>query len=198
MLWGNNKHKMKTYEQMVGLFEQANNHFLKNNESLFLSNVNERSLCSALMLCLNNQIASDPSFKGYYTDVEYNRNQGKIKTIIQTNQGQKSKIITINCDLILHSRGEHPEQDNLIAIEMKKSTQTRLDKEKDRDRLRALTLDSFNNTWSYDGHTLPEHVCRYVLGVYYEINLRKNTILIEYYCRGKLVDQYRLKRTASY
>ena len=186
---------MKTFDEMVRLFEQANSHFLKNNESLFLSNVNERTLCSALMLCLNNQIVSDPSFKGYYTDVEYNRNQGKIKTIIQTSQGQKSKIITINCDLILHSRGKHLEQDNLIAIEMKKSTRTKSEKDADRDRLRALTLDTFSNTWSFDGHTLPEHVCRYVLGVYYEINLRQKTILIEYYCQGKLISQYQLKRT---
>ena len=164
---------MKTYEQMVELFEQANNHFLKNNDSLFLSNVNERSLCSALMLCLNNQIIFDPSFNGYYTDVEYNRNQGKIKTIIQARRGQETKIITINCDLILHSRGEHPEQDNLIAIEMKKSTRTKEAKDADRDRLKALTADSFDNIWSFDGHTLPKHVCRYVLGVYYEINLNK-------------------------
>ena len=182
---------------MVELFEQANDNFLINNDSLFLSNVNERSLCSALMLCLNNQIVSEPSFKGYYTDVEYNRNQGKIKTIIQTNQGQKSKIVTINCDLILHSRGEHPEQDNLIAIEMKKSTRSKEERNADRDRLKALTADSFDNIWSFDGQTLPEHVCRYVLGVYYEINIRQNTILIEYYRQGELINQYQIKRTTK-
>lgn len=98
--------------------------------------------------------------------------------------------INIQCDLILHSRGHHPEQDNLIAIEMKKSTRSAVDKTKDRNRLRALTKDSFDDVWSFNGKTLPEHVCRYVLGVYYEINYARKTILIKYYSKGNIIREY--------
>ena len=73
------------------------------------------------MLHLHDIIKEDASYVGYYTDVEYNRNQGGIKTIRKTIRGQTEEIIPINCDLILHSRGEDIGQDNLIAIEMKKS-----------------------------------------------------------------------------
>lgn len=156
---------MKTYEQMVDLFERANSLFVENDRDLFVSNINERTLCGALMLHLRNLIRNDPSYIGYYTDVEYNRNQGKIKTLVQRDTFPELKILRINCDLILHSRGRHPEQDNLIAVEMKKSSRPEREKESDRDRLIALTADSFDNIWAFDGHSLPEHVCRYVLGV---------------------------------
>jgi hypothetical protein len=84
----------------------------------------------------------------------------------------------------------HPEQDNLIAVEMKKSSRPRREKEADRERLIALTADSFDNIWSFDGHTLPEHVCRYVLGVYYEIDLLKQKIKVEYYHKGEIIESY--------
>ena len=73
------------------------------------------------MLHIHDIIKEDDSYSGYYTDVEYNRNAGGIKTIRKTIRGQQEEIIPINCDLILHSRGENVDQDNLIAIEMKKS-----------------------------------------------------------------------------
>ena len=76
---------------------------------------------------------------------------------------------------------------NLIAIEMKKSTALRLEKAKDKERLIALTKDSFDDVWSFDGKVLPEHVCRYILGVYYEINFHRQSIIIEYYRKGSRV-----------
>ena len=92
----------------------------------------------------------------------------------------------------MHSRGNHIEQDNLIAIEMKKSNASEEEKQKDKDRLKALTKDSFDDVWSFDGTTLPEHVCRYLIGIYYEINfslpvlysLQKKTIMCSstHYC----------------
>jgi hypothetical protein len=177
---------MKTYDEMVSLFENANATFLAENRSLFENNVAERTLCGALMLHIHDIIKEAPPFAGYYVDVEYNRNKGGIKTIRKTIQGLNEEIIPINCDLILHSRGENVEQDNLIAIEMKKSTQSQMEKQADRDRLIALTKDSFDDVWAWD-HNLPEHVCRYALGVYYEINFSEKQILIEYYCRGRFV-----------
>lgn len=181
---------MKTYEQMVDLFERANSLFVENDRDLFVSDVNERTLCGALMAHLQGLIRNDPSFAGYYTDVEYNRNQGRIKTLVQKDSGPELKVIRINCDLILHSRGGHPEQDNLIAVEMKKSSRPEQEKESDRERLMALTSDSFDNIWAFDGHSLPEHVCRYVLGVYYEIDRPKKRIMVEYYQKGERVNKF--------
>ena len=44
------------------------------------------------------------------------RNNGRVKTIYNNDL----KVVTIICDLIVHSRGEIVEKDNLIALEMKK------------------------------------------------------------------------------
>ncbi len=60
--------------------------------------------------------------------------------------GSKSKyravlVIPITWDIIVQSRGEYINQDNLIAIEMKKSSNTKAEKDKDRERLIALTED---------------------------------------------------------
>ena len=77
----------------------------------------------------------------------------------------------------------------MIAIEMKKSTRRPEEKQADRERLMALTKDSFDDVWAWN-HNLPEHVCRYTLGVYYEINYRRKEIKVEYYHRGDVVRSY--------
>ena len=179
---------MKRYQEMVDLFECANAAFLKHDKALFVNQVSERTLCGALMLHIHDIIARDKRFAVYHADVEYNRNKGAIKTIRKTIKGPDFEIIPINCDLIVHSRGEIVEQDNLIAIEMKKATAPRADKEKDRERLIALTKDSFDDVWPFGGKALPEHVCRYILGVYYEITYKQKSILIEYYRKGCMVE----------
>ena len=74
---------------------------------------------------------------------------------------------------------------NLLALEMKKSYRSKKEKDADRNRLECLTKDSFNHEWSFDGTEPPEHVCRYAIGIYYEIDFDKNTISIEYYRKGK-------------
>ena len=167
---------------LVNLFEETNRVFLKNDNELFYWNVSERTLCGALKRRLENK-KWRTRISNYIVDVEFNRNAGEIKTIVD----RDLKIVSITCDLILHSRGKIKEQDNLIALEMKKSDRNLEDKSKDRDRLIALTKSSYNDVWSTDGKTLPEHVCRYILGIYYEIDLARQIILLEYYRKGKLV-----------
>ena len=178
---------MKTYREMIRLFECANATFLKYDKALLANQVSERTLCGALMLHIHDIISRDKKFAGYHVDVEYNRNKGAIKTIYKTIRSSHEQVIPISCDLIVHSRGEIVKQDNLIAIEMKKSTALRLEKAKDSERLIALTKDSFDDVWSFDGKVLPEHVCRYILGVYYEINFHRQSIIIEYYRKGSRV-----------
>ncbi len=166
------------------IFLNGNKKLLNDDLELFLSQVSERTLCGALKQHLDFFIQKT-KYKKYHVDIEYNRNRnGKIKTCCPLDKDGNSRIIKINCDLIIHSRGKNVEQDNLIAIEMKKHTRPKKDKDNDRLRLIALTKDSYDDIWSYDGTVLPEHVCRYKLGVYYEINYTKKTILLEYYFNG--------------
>ena len=179
---------MKNYCEMKTLFEKANKSFLKEEQNLFDTQVSERTLCGALMLHLHDLVKNDTSYEGYFCDVEYNRNAGRVKTILNN----KLEVISICCDLIVHSRGIHREQDNLIAIEMKKHNRKESEKEKDRQRLIALTKNSYDGFWSFDGRELPKHVCRYALGVYYEINFRNKHVLIEYYKNGKLKETQNL------
>lgn len=147
---------------------------------LFESQVSERTLCGALMIELH-EVLKNTKYSEYFVDVEYNRNVGgKLKTIKKTICGADEHIVTINCDLIVHSRGQNIFRDNLIALEMKKSTVRQTNKDNDRNRLECLTKSPEQDVYSYDGKTFPEHVCGYGLGVYYEINFRRGTILVEY------------------
>lgn len=161
------------------LFQQSLNDFISSDLPNILANLNERNLCSRLAIHMNSNL---PRYElsDYFADTEYNRNNGAIKTIIDEN----TEIVTINCDLILHSRGQNPATDNLIAIEMKKSIGKKEDKEKDKIRLRALTKTSSGNIWSADGQANPEHVCNYKIGFYVELNIKKRIILIEEYQLG--------------
>ncbi len=174
---------------MEVIFETANNRFLKEQVNLILSGVSERNLCGSLMLCLRDTLNAS-EYKNYHVDIEYNRKQdGKIKTIVRGDL----EVIPICCDLIVHSRGENLQQDNLIALEMKKSTQPKEEKSKDKIRLKCLTRDSFDGIWSADGKTFPEHVCRYVLGVYYEIDVEKRIVELQYMNKGKMYKQFSIK-----
>ena len=62
---------MKTYDELVSLFEEANLVFLQAERSLFRTEIAERTLCGALMLHIHDIIKEDDSYAGYYTDVEY-------------------------------------------------------------------------------------------------------------------------------
>lgn len=173
------------FSDMIAIFEEASGRFLESELESILIGVAERSLCGSLMLHLRKAL-DGTAYEQYYVDVEYNRNEGgRLKTIVNGNLVP----IAICCDLITHSRGESVEQDNLIAVEMKRHNHPKTEKDKDKIRLKCLTRDSYDDLWSYDGKTLPEHVCRYVLGVYYELNVDKRQVDIHYYAKGKHVNR---------
>lgn len=137
-------------------------------------------------------------YKGFHADVEYNRNRKKIKKILQKKESNEEKIITnISCDVLVHGRGLTPEQENLIAIEMKKAYAKDSDKNDDRYRLEALTSDP--NEWRdrglfpYDGVEMEELRYNYVLGVYYEVSYSDGMILIEYYQNGEKQREYKVR-----
>lgn len=163
------------------LFGEALQVFLSKEQESIINDVAERNLCARLSHHIENLL---PSYRlnGYFADSEYNRKQnGEIKTIFD----RELKVVSIQCDIILHSRGNSIQNDNLVAIEMKKAYQNDTDKNKDRERLMALTKDSYDDIWSNDGKTYPQHVCGYVLGVYMEIDSSKRTCLLEFYEKGQ-------------
>jgi hypothetical protein len=170
---------------LMAIFEESMREFLKHERDEILDGINERSSCGRLSHYLQSAAHRHGLPEYYYSDTEYNRKQnGEVKTIID----QQMKVIRINCDLLLHSRGKNVAQDNLISIEMKKMDAPAAEKQKDRDRLRALTKSSYDDVWSNDGVTNPEHVCGYMLGVYIELDRKERCCYVEYYRQGCVKD----------
>lgn len=168
------------------IFRDALNEFFTSEAQNILSGVSERNLCARLAMPLE-RIANDRGLRGYYADTEYNRKQnGKVKTMMDDDM----QVINITCDLIFHSRGEIMKKDNLIAIEMKKSERPEEEKVSDRSRLRILTKASFDDVWSYDGQTHPEHVCGYDLGYFIELNKDNSSYTVQEFKNGNLCDQF--------
>ena len=123
------------YTYLKDLFKIANRHFLFKDFDLIETDVKENSLCAALKSRLEYYLQAE-NINDYFVDVEYNRNEGGvIKTIID----DQLEVVKITCDLILHSRGHNIKQDNLLALEMKKSYRSQEEKDADRKRLIALT-----------------------------------------------------------
>lgn len=173
---------MSTY--VGALFERGLHQFLECERKNIDSGVAERNLCARLAHILEAP-KNDFGFAQYYADVEYDRKQGgRIKTIING----MFEVLRITADLILHSRGEVPERDNLLAIEMKKAGRPKAEVVADHERLIAMTKPA-KDVWSTDGVTAPEHVSGYELGAFIEINADRHTFLLEYYVGGECVHQ---------
>lgn len=169
-------------ENVKKIFNTALQTFLAKEREGIIDNVSERNLCARFAIYIENLLPAY-GLDSYFTDTEYNRKQnGEIKTILD----EELQVIPINCDIILHSRGNNKKNDNLIAIEMKKSYQSKTEKDCDRKRLRALTKKSFDNIWSNDGKTHPRHVCGYVLGVYIELDNSQEKCFLEFYENGQI------------
>lgn len=172
-------------EVLNSIFDQALTKFLCIEEQAILESVSERNNCGRFAIYLD-EFANANGLTGYFADIEYNRKQnGEIKTIL----GPRLRIIRINCDLILHSRGNLVGEDNLIAIEMKKFERPSSEKSNDRARLRAMTKESFDDIWSADGFTHPEHVCGYRLGAFIELNKDQRSCNIEFFKKGRCVSR---------
>lgn len=155
--------------------------FLREESQEIIEGVNEHNNCGRWAIYLQ-QIAHELGLQEYFADPEYNRKQnGKIKTMLDG----EGKIATISCDLILHTRGANIAADNLIAIEVKKYDQPDEEKQRDRERLRALTKASYDGIWMNDGSNPPEHVCGYRLGAFVELDRKRRICRVEYYKNGE-------------
>ncbi|MFC0513379.1 hypothetical protein ACFFGT_04180 [Mucilaginibacter angelicae] len=169
-------------------FSRALPHFFEREIRNILDDVSERNLCGLLQVYLRQEI-SGTEIAVYHVDTEYNRKQqGQVKTIIDNDY----KIITISCDLLVHSRGEEVEHDNLLALEMKKSKRPAKLKQDDKNRLIALTRRPMEDLWGWNG-THPEHVCGYKVGIYMEVNSVMRVCYLERYRLGQLVDAWTVR-----
>lgn len=166
------------FNSLKELFWSAHKAFLKNHRELLEEKLSERCLCGALMYELNKQLEMN-GYNDYYADVEFNKVGKKEKCIklLPDNEGTLKRIFT---DIIVHSRGQ-ARPDNLISLEMKKSRAKKLSRENDRERLMQLTKQDvfINNRYIY----------RYKLGIYYEIDLKNEKILVEFYQDGSKVEE---------
>ncbi len=170
---------------LAPLFERALAMFVKDERDHILSGISEQNLCFRLALALEAERVG-ANLENYKVDTEHNRNGGQLKTILD----EKMHSVSIRVDIILHSRGEVPAQDNLIAVEMKRTEHPTSEKEKDRVRLRTLTKASYDDVWSADNETLPEHVCGYVLGYYLELDLLVPAFRVEVFESGDRVGAF--------
>lgn len=167
------------------LMRHAVQTFFRKERANILNGVAERNLCARLALYIELEMERI-GLQGYYADVEYNRKQnGAVKTIMD----DEYQIIRINCDLILHSRGEIIQRDNLIAVEMKKIERPQYEKDSDINRLRAMTKKSYDDIWSFDGETHPEHVCGYEYGYFLEIDNVNRSYNVITVIEGEVINQ---------
>jgi hypothetical protein len=101
------------------IFREALDEFLAREVALVRKDAHEQSLCGRLAIYLDH--AKDRhGLKTYYVDVEYNRKGEGRKHILHPVTGEPINVI---CDILLHSRGDL-QDDNLIAVEMKRMTQS--------------------------------------------------------------------------
>lgn len=130
------------------------------HRGLFKEKVSEQAICAALSQCMYFIIINKyPELDKYFVDVEYNRGfSGRKKVIKGCDVDGMVFLKNIICDLVVHNRGGKTiSPENLIAIEMKKTTDClkkvtnedeknffRNKREADIMRLRALTSNKEN------------------------------------------------------
>lgn len=158
------------FDNLKAMFWEANRAFLENHASLLKRELSERCLCGALMYELNKQLEKK-DLKNYHADIEFNRVIKKATNKVKQLPDEKGTPKHIFPDIIVHNRSEE-NPDNLLALEMKKSTARGDAKERDKNRLRLLTS---------------LHTYKYKLGIYYEINHKKSQIVVEFYQTGRRI-----------
>lgn len=158
------------FDNLKAMFWEANRAFLENHASLLKRELSERCLCGALMYELNKQLEKK-DLKNYHADIEFNRVIKKATNKVKQLPDEKGTPKHIFPDIIVHNRSEE-NPDNLLALEMKKSTARGDAKERDKNRLRLLTS---------------LHPYKYKLGIYYEINHKKSQIVVEFYQTGRRI-----------
>ena len=159
------ENKKKLIEELIDIFEKAKNEFLEKEKTIIKNDTNERTLTQRLAFYLELQLRKNIKYENYSVDCEYNRKKEDIKRLKFGENTDKKEIYP---DIIVHQRKI---KNNLIAIEMKKTTSRNTDKIKDIEKLEALT-DRKN-----DYH--------YTLGIYFELDITDNNNIINFFVHGE-------------
>lgn len=161
------ENKKKLTEELIDIFEKAKNEFLEKEKTIIKNDTNERTLTQRLAFYLELQLRKNIKYENYSVDCEYNRKEEDIKRLKFGKNTDKKEIYP---DIIVHQRKI---KNNLIAIEMKKTTSKNTDKIKDIEKLEALT-DRKN-----DYH--------YTLGIYFELDITDNNNIINFFVDGEVI-----------
>jgi len=130
------------FEKVRAKLIDSLNFLFDKDKYLFKNNVNERSISHMLALYLKYQ------FKNWDVDCEYNKNHDNSKRIKNLNfelkEHEKNELIkdingiTVFPDIIIHHRGK---KENLLVIEIKKSTSSVRRDNFDKKKLRGFCTD---------------------------------------------------------
>lgn len=161
------ENKKKLTEELIDIFEKAKNEFLEKEKTIIKNDTNERTLTQRLAFYLELQLRKNIKYENYSVDCEYNRKEEDIKRLKFGKNTDKKEIYP---DIIVHQRKI---KNNLIAIEMKKTTSRNTDKIKDIEKLEALT-DRKN-----DYH--------YTLGIYFELDITDNNNIINFFVDREVI-----------
>ena len=162
-----NKNKEKLSKELIDIFEKAKNEFLEKEKTIIKNDTNERTLTQRLAFYLELQLRKNIKYENYSVDCEYNRKEEDIKRLKFGKNAKRKKIYP---DIIIH---QVKIKDNLIAIEMKKTTSSSVDKRKDIEKLKALTDEK-------NGYC-------YVLGIYFELDITDNNNIINFFVDGEVI-----------
>ncbi|EKO3804719.1 hypothetical protein NTE05_001918 [Vibrio harveyi] len=172
-------------EVLRRIFQESLTEFFDTEVNNIQNDVAERNLCGRFAMILEPK-AKAAGFLNYFADTEYNRNRGKVKTILDDN----SVEISITCDLILHSRGKLEEQDNLIALEMKKSSRPDSEEVSDCNRLRIMTKPNYDSIYVTSGNFDSRHVCGYKLGYFLWLDSKNRQFRVREFSGGQEVNEF--------
>ena len=160
------ENKKKLTEELIDIFEKAKNEFLEKEKAIIKNDTNERTLTQRLAFYLELQLRKNIKYENYSVDCEYNRKEEDIKRLKFGKNTDKKEIYP---DIIVYQRKI---KNNLIAIEMKKTTSRNTDKIKDIEKLKALTDEK--NCYSY------------ILGIYFELDITdNNNNIINFFVDGE-------------
>lgn len=121
-------------QKLLNIVDASINKFNTFEEYLIQVDLSERCICAKFAQYLHNEIKNS-TYKEYEVDVEYNRGNEENE---RSSKRLRDKNIVV--DLIVHKRGfdAYHGFDNLICIEMKKSTDRR-GTNQDEERLKDMT-----------------------------------------------------------
>lgn len=129
-------------ERIIELIKRSIRIVIEQDAILLINDVNEPAISHKLAQYI------EPRFNDYDVDCEYNRNieNEDLRKKIYLLDGTDLDVgegINIIPDIIIHERGINTR--NLCALEIKKNTSTNRDIEYDRTKLKACTLNAYNN-----------------------------------------------------